>query len=126
MRKEVFDWLNSAEDDLETAKILFSKDTYYACAFYCQQAAEKALKAAYIFEKRKITPLHNLMAIARELNAPESIISACKKLNPHYIQTRYPDAANAIPKDAYDSEIAKELLEKAKEVFEWSEKQTNK
>ncbi|MBU2099713.1 HEPN domain-containing protein, partial [Candidatus Micrarchaeota archaeon] len=54
------------------------------------------------------------------------IFSACKKLNPHYIQTRYPDAANAIPKDAYDEEIAEELIEKAKEVFEWSKKQTEK
>ena len=54
------------------------------------------------------------------------LIGQAKKLNPHYIQTRYPDAANAIPKDAYDEEIAEELIEKAKEVFEWSEKQTEK
>ena len=49
-----------------------------------------------------------------------------KKLNPHYVQLRYPDAANAIPKDAYDDEIAEELLEEAKKVFEWSEKSTSK
>ncbi|MBU2100361.1 HEPN domain-containing protein [Candidatus Micrarchaeota archaeon] len=126
MRKEVFDWMNAAEDDLETARILFEKETYYACAFYCQQAAEKALKAVYIMQKKKSSELHNLISIARELNAPEEIISACKRLNPHYIQTRYPDAANAIPKDAYDEDIAEELLEKAKEVFTWSEKQTEK
>lgn len=126
VRKEVFDWFNSAEDDLETARILFEQEIYYACVFYCQQAAEKALKALYIFQKKKNTPSHNLISISRELNAPEKIVSACKKLNPHYIQTRYPDAANAIPKDAYDDEIAEELLQKAKEVFEWSERQTSK
>ena len=126
MRKEVLDWMNAAEDDLETARILFEKETYYACAFYCQQSAEKALKAVFILKKKQGTSLHNLISIARELNVPQKIMAACKKLNPHYIQTRYPDAANAITKDAYDEEIAEELLEKAKEVFEWSEKQTEK
>ncbi|MFH1587125.1 MAG: HEPN domain-containing protein [Candidatus Diapherotrites archaeon] len=126
MRKEVLDWLNAAEDDLETARILFSKETYYACAFYCQQAAEKALKALYIFKQKKGTASHNLISIAKELHAPEKILAASKRLNPHYIQTRYPDVANAIPKEAYDEEIAEELLEKAKEVFEWGEQQTHK
>lgn len=125
-RKEVFDWFNSGEDDLETARILFEQEIYYACVFYCQQAAEKALKALYIFVKKKSTSSHNLISISQELNAPEKILAACKKLNPHYIQTRYPDAANAIPKDAYDDEMAEELLQKAREVFEWSEKQTNR
>ncbi|MBI5553779.1 MAG: HEPN domain-containing protein [Candidatus Diapherotrites archaeon] len=125
MRKEVFDWLNAAEDDLQTAQTLFSQEIHYACAFYCQQSAEKALKAVYILKQRKSTPVHNLVAIARELGVPEEILSACRKLNPHYIQTRYPDAANAIPKDAYDEEIAEELLENAREVFEWSEKQSS-
>lgn len=126
MRKDVLDWLNSAEDDFETAKILFSKEVFYACAFYCQQSAEKALKAAYIANQKKASPTHNIISLAEELNAPEKIVSACKRLNPHYIQTRYPDAANAIPKDSYDEEIAEDLLENAKDVIEWCEKQTGK
>ena len=126
MRKEVFDWLNSAEDDLETAEVLFKQKVYYASAFYSQQAAEKSLKAAYISKFRKIAVKHNIIGLSRELSAPDEIQSACKKLNPHYVQSRYPDAANAIPKDAYDDEIAEELLEEAKKVFEWSEKSTSK
>lgn len=86
----------------------------------------KSIKSSFYYEKKKSIPLHNLISIAKELNAPEKIVGACKRLNPHYIQTRYPDAANAIPKDAYDEGIAEELLERAKEVFEWSEKQTEK
>src|SRR3989344_2520845 len=126
MRKEVFDWLNSAEDDLETAEVLFKQKVYYASAFYSQQAAEKSLKAAYISKFRKIAVKHNIIGFSRELSAPDEIQFACKKLNPHYVQSRYPDAANAIPKDAYDDEIAEELLEEAKKVFEWSEKSTSK
>ncbi len=117
------DWLNTAEDDLQTAEILFEQKVYYASAFYCQQAAEKSLKAVYINRLRKASISHNLISTAMELKAPETIVSACKKLNPHYIQSRYPDAANAIPKEAYEAGQVEELLEKAKGVFEWSEKQ---
>ena len=126
MRKEVMDWLNSAEDDLETAEVLLKQSVFYACAFYCQQSAEKALKALFIHRFRKGTALHNLIGLANELDVPAEILSSSKRLNPHYIQTRYPDVANAIPKDAYDDEIAGELLEEAKKVFEWTEKQIMK
>ncbi|MBI5884776.1 HEPN domain-containing protein [archaeon] len=126
VRKEVLDWLNSAEDDLNTAETLYREKIYYASAFYCQQAAEKALKAAFINEFKKSIQSHNLVEISRELKAPEEIISACRKLNPHYVQTRYPEAANAIPADVYDDEIVEELLEEAKKVFEWSETKTSK
>ena len=126
MRKEVMDWLNSAEDDLETAEVLFRQDIFYACAFYCQQSSEKALKALFIHKFRKGTQLHNLIGLAKELGVPQEILSSTKRLNPHYVQTRYPDVANAIPKDAYDAEIAQELIEEAKKVFEWAEKQIAK
>lgn len=85
MRKEVFDWLNAAEDDLNTAETLFSQKIFYACAFYCQQSAEKALKSVYILKMKKLVPLHNIIGLARELNSGDEILSACKKLNPHYI-----------------------------------------
>ncbi len=126
MRKEVMDWLNSAEDDLETAETLFRQEIFYACAFYCQQGSEKALKALFIHKFKKGTQLHNLIGLARELGVPQEILSSTKRLNPHYVQTRYPDVANAIPKEAYDEEIAQELLEEAKKVFEWAEKQISK
>jgi len=123
MRKEVLDWLNSAEDDLNTAKTLWREKVYYASSFYSQQGAEKALKAAYILKFKKTYPQHNISTLASELGAPEEIISASKRLNPHYVQTRYPDAANAIPSDNYDKKIAEELLKESEKVFEWGSKQ---
>ncbi|MCR4335878.1 MAG: HEPN domain-containing protein [archaeon] len=124
MRKEVLDWLNAAEDDLNTAGILLEQGVFYASAFYSQQASEKALKGVYIYKFKKIALRHNIIGLASELNAPEKIVSACKKLNPHYVQSRYPDAANALPAESYDEEIAEELLAEAREVFKWSEKKT--
>jgi HEPN domain-containing protein len=40
-------WLAKAEADLETARVLLKPQMqdYFTCAFHCQQAAEKFLKA---------------------------------------------------------------------------------
>ncbi|MFH1391932.1 MAG: HEPN domain-containing protein [Candidatus Diapherotrites archaeon] len=124
MRKEIFDWLNAAEDDLHTSEVLLKQGIFYASAFYSQQAAEKALKGIFILKFKKAAIQHNIIGLARDIEAPTEIVSACKKLNPHYIQSRYPDAANALPAESYDEDISEELLEEAKKVFDWSEKKT--
>ena len=38
-------WLAEAEADVATAAVLLTSGRYNPCAFYSQQAAEKALKA---------------------------------------------------------------------------------
>lgn len=45
MNEEAMRWLSQADEDLRTAEILFSSQRYGPCAFFCQQAAEKGLKA---------------------------------------------------------------------------------
>ena len=39
-------WLSEAREDLEIAEVLLRESKYNASAFYSQQSAEKALKAA--------------------------------------------------------------------------------
>jgi HEPN domain-containing protein len=39
-----------------------------------------------------------------------------KFLNPHYTISRYPNAANAAPSEAYTEEIAKKCLKHLKEL----------
>ena len=117
------DWLSAAEDDFRTAELLLSGGVFYASAFYCQQAAEKTLKALYIFRFKKPSPMHNLIVMSEKLLAPPAVLSAAKRLNPHYVQSRYPDAANALPSQAYDKKIAQLLAIDAKEVIEWAKRQ---
>jgi HEPN domain-containing protein len=45
MNTEATRWRGQAIEDLETAQILFDSQRYGPCAFFCQQAAEKLLKA---------------------------------------------------------------------------------
>ena len=50
MKEETKKWILRAERDLKTAKHDIESKDYYAASFWCQQSAEKALKAV-ILEK---------------------------------------------------------------------------
>jgi HEPN domain-containing protein len=45
MNEEGARWRAQANADLDTARILLDSQRYGPCAFFCQQAAEKGLKA---------------------------------------------------------------------------------
>jgi len=61
-----------------------------------------------------------LLRLSNELGIEdEGIIDAVLDLNPEYIVTRYPDAANEVPANIYNERMAIEHLEKAKKVIEF-------
>lgn len=94
---------------------------YYASCFFCQQSAEKALKAVHIQVKRELAPrTHNLIELGRRLKVPSKLAANLVELNPEFVVTRYPNAANAAPVDVYTREIAKLHYRKAKEVLGWA------
>ena len=121
MREEVRRlWLQALED-LETAKVMLETRRYYASAFFSHQAAEKALKAIFIHLKREISPnTHNLLELLEHLNIDdEEVVDAAMELNPEYVVSRYPDAANGIPAQMYNERIAKERYKKALRIVEY-------
>lgn len=121
MRNEAKLLWEQALEDLKTAEALIEIKRYYASVFFSQQAAEKALKALYIEVKREFPPkTHSLLRLSNELGIKdEEIIDAVLDLNPEYIVTRYPDAANEVPAKIYNERMAVEHLEKAKKVIEF-------
>lgn len=120
MREEAFLWLKQANNDLKYAQSNLDAGVYYVCAFLSQQAAEKALKALYIQSKRKVPmKTHNLVELGKELKLPDHMIKDLRKINPAFVTARYPDAANGVPAEMFDQDIAKEHIEKAREVVEW-------
>ncbi len=119
MREESRRWLRQARADLEVARAL-GHGHYFVGAFACHQAAEKAMKAACIELHRTLPPkTHNLLELARELRAPEEVLSDLRLINPEYVAARYPDAANGIPAEMYDERKARLLLEAAERVWRW-------
>lgn len=78
------------EADLTAAEILAAAETYdyFTCAFHCQQAAEKFLKAFLVchqIEFRKTHDLGELLKLASQAELP-----GCEWLTPFGIEFRYP------------------------------------
>ncbi|MDK2373025.1 MAG: HEPN domain-containing protein [Candidatus Korarchaeota archaeon] len=105
-------------EDLKTAKVLLEAGRYYASVFFSHQAAEKFLKAAYIELKRELYPkTHNLVELGKALGM-EDLMENLMELNPEYSVTRYPDAANGIPAEMYNENIARKHIRTAERVME--------
>jgi len=119
MRQEIQDEWRQSQEDLITARVLRDSGRYYASVFFCHQAAEKALKALYMETLGRLPATHNLIVLARDLQAPPNIITAARELNPDYLTTRYVDAANGVPADMYDAASAERHLQFAEEVGQW-------
>jgi Uncharacterized conserved protein related to C-terminal domain of eukaryotic chaperone, SACSIN len=78
------------------------------------------LKALYVLKFGRLWKIHDLVQLAKQLDAPYEVLDICDKLNPHYIATRYPVEM------VYTAEKSREALELAVKVIEWVEKQLQK
>lgn len=124
MRKEIENWWKQGRNDLEKAKNLFKTGNFDGTAFFCQQAAEKSLKALILLKtKEKKIEGHSLVYLGKTAKLPESFFSGLKKLSPQYFIARYPDVTEEVPYELYDEKLAKEFLDIAEKVIKWIEKQ---
>lgn len=103
MKADIKVWWKQAERDLKSAQnSLVSKD-YYVSALLSQQAVEKALKFLYLREKGELLRIHDVVKLAREVNAPLEIVKKCAEINPVYVEVRYPEGkelpADKVSKD---------------------------
>ena len=122
MTSEIENWWKQSQEDIGTAEDNIKVKRYHASSFYSQQAVEKALKALYIKKFGKLVKIHNIVFLAKKLELPSELIELCDKLNPVYIETRYPDASGKIPSYEYKKEDAESDLENARKVLEWLKK----
>ena len=113
-------WLKKANDDYISAKILMEKvlpPQIEIVCYHCQQCAEKALKAFYVYKKAEVQRTHNLIVLCQQCIALDSgfsvLISDCARLTPYSVQTRYPNNI-----EIFESE-AKAALIMAKKVYDF-------
>jgi len=117
MKEELKKWIEQAEKDFDTARYNLIGKKIGAAIFYSQQAAEKALKTLYIKKYKKLLKIHDLVLLARKVNAPKEIIVLCSKINPAYTDARYPDLSRD-----YSEKDAQEIINFAEEVLKWTKK----
>lgn len=125
MREEALEWFKEALRDLEVAKRLLELNYYNHAAFYSHQAAEKVLKAVIIEKLRLLPPkTHNLIELMNRIADAgidiNEVADDLRDLNPHYLVSRYPDAANGVPSEVYSRRMAENCVNSAARVVEWA------
>ncbi|MEW6376428.1 MAG: HEPN domain-containing protein [Thermodesulfobacteriota bacterium] len=124
MNKEVKNWLDSAQYDLETAEHTFKAKRYIYTIFMCHLALEKILKAKVEEITGKTPPkTHNLRYLVKlsGLEPPDEMFNFLSKLSNVSIPTRYPDDFEELRR-SYNRKAAKTYLSQTKEAFEWIKK----
>ncbi len=72
----VQEWLDKAEADLEAAEILAASamQDYFTCAFHCQQACEKFLKAYLVRHQIEFRKTHDLGQLLKLASQAETLL----------------------------------------------------
>jgi HEPN domain-containing protein len=113
MRDDVKMWIDTADEDLVTAKLLYENERFKDVTFYCQQIAEKALKALQVYKLNRFDMIHDLIKLAQSVKASKEILDECSKLTDYYVESRYP------LRRSVDEEEAKDAIENAEGVLAW-------
>lgn len=125
MKDETKLWFDLANEDHESAVLLWENHRYGLSVFLSQQALEKMLKAYIVEYKNKVPPkthrIEHLIEAAeldpKDIGSPDVI-----ELSKAYIRVRYPD----LNKQYYQTkEHAQPLVDMAGEVFLWIKNKFN-
>ncbi len=118
IKKQIEYWINSSEDDLETAGLLISNNKILHGLFLCHLCIEKAIKAHVVKYTGNVPPkIHNLSFLIEktDLTLSESQLSLCDTLMFYQLEGRYPGFTPKIP-----SKIKSEnILTQTKDLSQW-------
>lgn len=134
--KEKYDyWLEAAQYDLESARVMMNGGRYMYVAFMSQQAIEKIVKGLYSLYTEKEPPMiHNIWSIFKQLNNEVDMVQHIPiveyeeklkeykyffaELLSYDISRRYPSFKEKIS-SSINYDRAERVLEKIEEVFLW-------
>ena len=129
MNESVKYWLDIADYDFETAKVMLKGGRYLYVGFMCHQTIEKALKAVIARDcvDDEIPPkIHNLQKLAEKAGLFTKMSEGQKdtigKLNPLNIEARYPNYKNRISVNL-TKEICKKLIVETEDLLCWIKEQ---
>jgi HEPN domain-containing protein len=116
-------WLELAEYDLETAKVMLSGRRLLYVGFMCHQVIEKSLKGFYQHARKDTPPhTHNLSAIANQSGLYDEMDETQKGLldilEPLNIEARYPTQKDQLFRSLTD-ERCRGILQRTEDLFEW-------
>ncbi len=94
---------------------------HFACADYCNQAAEKAAQAVSLLRfGRQSTYNHDLRALGALVGAPEEIQEEMAILTPFHPETFYADTPPEEADEVISAEQASSYAQSARRVLRWA------
>lgn len=121
-------WIELADYDIDTAKVMLIGKRYLYVGFMCHQAIEKALKAAIANLNEETVPpkTHDLVKLAKNCNLYSLICESQKDildiLLPLNIEARYPSYKEMLLKQLSDS-TCENILAETEGILLWIKQQ---
>src|SRR3989344_8825764 len=122
MNEEATRWIKKVESDIEHAKLSLRSEHYSWAQLASQQSAEKSLKAVLINRGEGLIKIHDLLLLARKINAPKEIIEKTALLNSIYKPSRYPYVEIFLEEDEI-IKATQEAEESALVILKWCKQQ---
>ncbi|MGH7699540.1 MAG: HEPN domain-containing protein [Gemmatimonadales bacterium] len=117
------DWLTQGRRDLELARHASAGGFHEWACFAAQQAGEKAVKAlvaALGGEARGHSIVGMASALPPQTRFPDELLDAARRLDRHYIPTRYPNGFDrGAPRDYFTVQDATQAITDAQHVIEF-------
>lgn len=115
------DWFKQAQRDLDSARAQLQEDFFEWACFIAQQAAEKAVKAAYQSYSAEawghsVTDL--LKGLKDKTQVPDELLRSAARLDRFYLPARYPNGwASGFPGEYFTREDAEDAISNSEEIL---------
>lgn len=94
--RETREWLGKAGEDLASAGVLIGSNRFAGALFFCQQTAEKSLKAFLTWHERAFRRTHDMEELGKDCQAVDgtlaSLLEEADVLSDYAWKLRYPGA----------------------------------
>ena len=110
-----------AAQDMATASVELGLGRHFACADFCNQAAEKAAQSVSLLRfGRRSTYNHDLRALGALIGAPVEIQNEMDILSPFHPEAFYADTPPEEADAVIDAEQASNYIQSARKVMRWA------
>lgn len=110
-----------AAQDMATATVELSLGRHFACADFCNQAAEKAAQAISLLRfGRRSSYDHDLRALGNLVGAPQEIQDEMAVLTPFHPEAFYADTPPEEADEIINAEQASGYIQNARKVMRWA------
>jgi HEPN domain-containing protein len=110
-----------AAQDMATAGVELGLGRHFACADFCNQAAEKAVQAVSLLYSGRRSPYnHDLQALGELVHAPQSVLNDLATLTPFHPEAFYADTPPEEADDIISAEQAGGYVQSARRIIRWA------